>query len=725
MDSDERTGQFLDAATAGLSDDPELRLDVRGELASHIEETAEARVAGGDSEEEARAHALKAFGELTDVAAEFVDANRSRMRHRARIRLALRALLAPAAVVVAALAIRPSVLDLLPALNALGNDGLWAGDSPEAMLLRGRKPTPEQRLILCGDPARGTMAQQQRAIWEASPENKTFAGNYVTALLAGYGQLGGTDEERFQVFAKELAAVTELDPENARYDYLLAAKKLDLACTVKADPAGKDDDGKTLYDHRLDTRDRACLDEAMATLKAALRKQRFQRYSREILHERLLILGSPRTRFQQISMISMCASTLLPDLGELRALTRASILYGELLVTEGRPQDAEPLLDAWKTMALHLNDDSFTLIDVLVVGALPKMALKMVPPVYETAGNAGKAAKTRQEAAALAAPVTGWRDKSRESRPDEDRLLRSASVLHLLLLPAVGEWPTDAELAPGRYLDYVNLEQAVASGVTIFLLAAMVACAVVALRWGLDRRCASAPILLLPSWRVMACALGLGVLVPVAAYFLLSRYSPVALRQYAIRNAWPFFAAEMVVLTVLILGVPSVVAWRAIRERCRALGLEHGGRRFRFVRLLTPLLAGATVLGVVVVCVATERTGNPPLPAVAVLLVAALVVLVSAALPALRALGLLPGTLATGFRTGTVARSLIPVFASAIILFSLLTRPYLDHRETWLVQNDPLMRMDAGKPGFTAVEVRVTERLQKAVAEAAKGLDGG
>ena len=257
------------------------------------------------------------------------------------------------------------------------------------------------------------------------------------------------------------------------------------------------------------------------------------------------------------------------------------------------------------------------------------------------------------------------------------------------------------------------------------MLIAMIVCAVVALRWGLDRRCASAPILLLPGWRLMARALGLGILLPIAAYFLLSRCSPLALRQYAIGHAWPFFALEMLVLAGLVVGVPSGMARRAIRERCRLLGIEPVKTRVRLMHLLPFALAGAAFPSAVALCATAGPTHPPSWPAIATLFVVATVVLLPLGRFALPALGLLPGTLAGGLRTGTVARSLIPVFAAAIILFSLLTRPYLDHRETWLVQNDAVMRMDVENPSFTAVELRVTERLQRAVAEAAEGLDGG
>ena len=82
-------------------DDPELRLDVRAELASHIEELTASFQAEGKTPEESVELALKAFGSPADIAGDLAAANRGRMRLRALARLAARALLVPAAVVLA------------------------------------------------------------------------------------------------------------------------------------------------------------------------------------------------------------------------------------------------------------------------------------------------------------------------------------------------------------------------------------------------------------------------------------------------------------------------------------------------------------------------------------------------------------------------------------------------------------------------------------------------
>src|SRR5210317_901292 len=93
--------RIADAATEGLKDDRELRLDVRQELISHIEDAAAERRAGGMDEKKSLSESLKAFGSPTDIAAALVTANRARMRMRQLVRLAVRALLVPASIVVA------------------------------------------------------------------------------------------------------------------------------------------------------------------------------------------------------------------------------------------------------------------------------------------------------------------------------------------------------------------------------------------------------------------------------------------------------------------------------------------------------------------------------------------------------------------------------------------------------------------------------------------------
>ncbi|MFA6294316.1 MAG: permease prefix domain 1-containing protein, partial [Victivallales bacterium] len=101
MDEQKRSEEFLNAATAGLKNDPELRLDVRAELHSHLEEHQREAEANGLDPDAAADEAIRAMGTPADLAADLERANRHRMRIRSLIKIAVQWLLAPLAVAVA------------------------------------------------------------------------------------------------------------------------------------------------------------------------------------------------------------------------------------------------------------------------------------------------------------------------------------------------------------------------------------------------------------------------------------------------------------------------------------------------------------------------------------------------------------------------------------------------------------------------------------------------
>lgn len=68
-----------------------------------------------------------------------------------------------------------------------------------------------------------------------------------------------------------------------------------------------------------------------------------------------------------------------------------------------------------------------------------------------------------------------------------------------------------------------------------------------------------------------------------------------------------------------------------------------------------------------------------------------------------------------GLFRGSVARSLIPVFASVVILVGVTSSPYLRANERSLVQQDPMSSCCERGEGFTDVEARVVKRLQQEV----------
>ena len=67
---------------------------------------------------------------------------------------------------------------------------------------------------------------------------------------------------------------------------------------------------------------------------------------------------------------------------------------------------------------------------------------------------------------------------------------------------------------------------------------------------------------------------------------------------------------------------------------------------------------------------------------------------------------------------GSLARSLMPIWACTILFIGGLVIPWLHQQETTLLKKDTLMASSVG--GFTAIEERVTHRLRDGMADALK-----
>ncbi|MCX6984655.1 MAG: permease prefix domain 1-containing protein, partial [Lentisphaerae bacterium] len=334
MDEHKQSEDFLNAATAGLKNDPELQLDVKAELRTHLEEhQCEAEVKGL-APDAAAEEAVRAMGQPAELAASLESANRHRMRLRSLIKIAAQWLLAPLAIAIAVMTTDWVEFQAVNMLNSLTGTGYAFGPDINSVQ---RKLSPDQRLVLYGDPARKSFADKQKAIWEKWPKSKIYLHNYITHLISGAAT------GHYAELAAEIAKLQPLDPDNARFDYILAGRLLDQAVDIKSSSEkGPDGKPKTVYDTTI--KDRAKLDEAMLHLKAGLAKPEFRRYTREMAVERLAIMGEPTSLLQEIQEISMLAGILLPDLSHLRNLERTSVFYGELLANEGKRKEADIFL---------------------------------------------------------------------------------------------------------------------------------------------------------------------------------------------------------------------------------------------------------------------------------------------------------------------------------------------------------------------------------------------
>lgn len=727
MNRDPRLDAYLDATTAHLDGDEELRRDIRAELAAHLDDAADAFRAAGHAPDESAELALQSFGPATDYAGELVSANRRRMRLRGRVRLLMRALVVPAALMAVVVSLSDSFLGPVRMLQASHDFGMGFCSEPPAWLRNfWRRPfTPDQRLVLYGDPARKDPAGRQRALWERWPTNVVYLNHYLSSLHTRFSDLGATLEERSAVFDRELDAAIAADPRNARYHYMRAERWLALGGSVETIDLGKNDRGESMSDYRLAVTNRAAIDGAMVELLAGLGKPALRRYASDMLAEQLAIMGPPRSLARQVEEVGIAAGVLLPDLSAYRQLTRASLGYARLLIAEGRPEAARPYIDAWRTLTLQLTEDSFTLIDVLLAAGIAGMGQKNATAIYQELGDRVSEERTRTNAAALSAPVAAFRARVKAAGENEDetrRLRRQASILSAMLLPALGETVPTEDLTAGRMVEYVILDRAVCALAGLLLVIAMLGALLVALRWRFIRGGGAAPLLLIPNARQTVRILAYGVLIPLLLYFAWTRVPLTGGRGFALAMTWPATATQAALLVMAVVIGTGALSVKAIRDRCRTLGVEippTGRGRWLLIALAVTgvlLLACAQALRLAPL---DETVSGVPhsalLYALAILAVALALVFLAVVFRGLF------GSSRFGLYRGTVARSLIPYLGVAVVLITVLANPYLRGSEARLVATDTLLSMPASgmAAGFTRVEARLVERLRKEMLEAA------
>lgn len=649
--------EVADTATEGLKGDRELRLDVRRELISHIMDSFEERVAGGLNEDESLAQSIKAFGPAPDIAAELVSANRFRMRLRHLVRLALRGLLVPASLAVAlwifydfghAFRLSRAVVSFGPALAP-------------ALSLSKHEISEDARFLMFGDASMSNQIDRQRSIWEKDPTNRVFYGNYITILAAKHPLNSMEDIEYFE---KEIRRGEALDPDNARYNYLLASVLADFAAELVSEQSA---DGEKRI---LKVRDRELLDSAMQQMLKGGSKPFMDTYSGEMQALRFAALPEADSFVDVIGRIGYAAGMLLPDVSRQRNLARTASEYSKLLIEEGRKKDALAFLETWYPLARKSFEQDGTLIESLVSFAIMSEGSNSVAMLKEL-GVMERAEELGRKIDAVNAVREAYRAEVKSGGGGFDEIVeRHGGILHGLLLPAIGgQGVTKDDLEPGRRLEQTLLEQGWLAGFIAWSLLLMLGFAVTILAFRFIYGRDAAPVLLLPDVRRFFIIILYSVILPLGIFFVYTRYTGLAGRDLSMRM-WPRFVIELHLLMVVMLSTAAYQLQKFACGRCRQLGVEVPRvRSYPLIFLLTLIPAG------LVVWLAAGRKNS------------------------------------SMFR-GSIARSFIPVMAVIIVLVGLLSHTYLLDIERRCVQNDAILGIPDGG-GFTCLEAMVTKRLNK------------
>ena len=699
----QRIEDFLFKATESLRGDRELQLDARAELAAHAEEKLEELTAENRPADEAAEQTVKSMGDPLALAAELYDANRRRMNIRAQLRFFTRFALAPLAI-------------LSMALSAdLGNQFGFFSDYTSVPERKALKNLTEQEiLILRGDLSRPTYADQQKAIWESEPTNKIYFANY-------FNQVADTchDAEK-SIPAELLKRGRAIDPDNALYLYIEARQILD--------PIGKNRPALRLNTSRNTSEasrerpdyvilDRDRLDRGMALIETALTKPYSKHYSVEMLNIRLRLIPAPRNMSEQAALIGFNAGALhfpLP-LSKRTQNSRMLPAYGDILLEEGKIDRADFFLNAWKLRSRHIAASADTLIEALLAAVITKQG-DTSAAVYEHFGYMDKAERMRNQTAIAQAPQKEF--QSLRKNPNKNNTLRNhGSMLAQIGIPSIPEYGpplTAKDFEPSRRVELTLFTRGIVLFIGGMMIIAMATCGLIGLRFRFSPNARVIPVLLLPDARSFAKLLTQSVLLPGLLFLAFTRLAPWSGHAFSIFAAPHKLIVEFTLLGLALLALPALLGARRIRMRCEELGIPTDQSKGRLNRFL----AG----GAIALCLLwLAPAGSPDWVAIAtgglsVTLLLALPIAGVACMIRERA-----GGQKFALFYGTLFRSLIPLFAAALLVLNLVSSPLLRSSEAKYLQQDTLFNIEEG--GMTAIETRAVRHIRQQLLDALETIE--
>ena len=676
---DERIEKLTDDVTAGLGDDPELRLDVRQELRAHLQETAEQLQTAGQSADASVDDAIKSFGAPAEIATGLEEANKRRMTLRAYARFTLKAVLPTLAVILAVVLGYGRLAGLSAGLNELpmyqfSKFSMHVDDSLSFIFdLRShvkplpRLQTPEEKAekakrlqlaaIMSGNnsgdrPRLKTLADTHRG----QPDYREFLGYYYNITQDPQVKIEGP----------------KVDPDNAAYDYIEANYLLREGFNPRNNQVASDAKNIIL--------DRVILDKGIKAYLTGIAKPRCTFYQNEMLRREYALF--PKPQYIEDHLAQMNYFSDMPQFASYRNLARELSGCMEVLVDEGRYDEARVLADSWPKFCSQIAYDNDSLIGMVIASSISLIMGKSAIGVYERLGLPAEVERNRkmlERPQAILSKYSPGGDKEQLRKEEIKNLKKYGGVISYNLtypLTLAHLVPTKEDLAPSRQLEYTVVTEILLSIFVVILLFIVFCEALRAwfFRIVLRRTSSPMPIMILPSVKTLSRIVGYGMVMPIALYVLYLQL-PLSGREYNIGNNWQKIAVEYALLAITLLLVPTVLAWREIAKRCAALAIPVPTRKERSQQFWYGLILIITTIAICGFGIYLWRV-------VETLISGAIVTFLMSCWLYLR------GDRKYSLYHGTVARSLTPVYALIIIILAGLVQPVLMYQETDALKRD-------------------------------------
>lgn len=612
---------MLDRATRRLRIDRELQLEVRRELETHLQEAAKEFESGGDSEQQARANAVRAIGDADSLADQLWQANRRRIRLRYWVKWVGRITVLPTIVVVAGVLVLSGVLgigQLGQFQSLLSNNGTfepatfpWTGALYGAWVTAQMDPT--QRLVVFGKAGAKNKVAAQKAIWERYPNRPMFYANYLWTLYNSGPYLDPMNpadqrkiDARRQRLLKAAKRGEKIEPDNGLYDLLRAGLLFETSLKEhkKATPytvaTTKGRKTVSLTGYRVLNAKR--YERALALAARAVAHPYIRSYSILMERYRQTLLPATWSYAGFLYRTWRSIGVLLPALAIERNVARAVSNEALRQAEAGHPQRAKRMLLQVRRLGGLAAKDAHCLIQVLVAQSIVALADRHAEVVWTRLGKPemAQAAVDRMAAANRASKqVARWVPSS---KPRRSMISERDGAILTMLMPETAL--TNVNATPIRQAEWTSFDEGMLGlGATAGLLILCGWALWMGLLWWRRRGGDDAPMLMWIGWRRLAIVLGGGVALPLAAWAIWVWAWPNGSHRYGLNYTWRAALVEWAVLWAAMVMATTHLGLRATRQRAGELGIAQPtpmGRRSRWALGLIVVPLGPMVIGALV-----------------------------------------------------------------------------------------------------------------------------
>jgi hypothetical protein len=412
---------LLEKATHRLRIDPELQQEVRHELLTHLEDSAAESQSAGATQQEAAEQAIKSFGDPDTLSDQLFSANRRRIRFRQVAKWTLRAVLPPAAAVIAvslawgAVVSVALLLVLSPSLMVPPKALEKVSHIAQERLINRLSPT--DRFVfqqLSGTPSLDkALALVER--WPSDPLYQAYATTLAPSLinsyyLAKHDLTTGVPQVDRSELNKVLAIMDEgetVEPDNGYYNLMKAGALFRASAHAKYEkyhgmPAlsFKDNQGRPVhidFNQGMTITDMPLFERGLRELHKAAAKPYLDSHVIDLAERRLNLLPPPGRLSDEFQRSIFAHEIEMPQLSLYRRIFDVFGTYAVDLAAQGRDKEGLALLSEGKTMALRMAARTETQFDLSIVNQLYDYLTLNQAGIYQYLNNTPAFEQTRMQ----------------------------------------------------------------------------------------------------------------------------------------------------------------------------------------------------------------------------------------------------------------------------------------------------------------------------------------